>query len=250
MRVPKAVASVLRGRTVLIPLPPANDVGPLLVKTTIGTFVKFSLRTRNLDTAKAREAAVRGELQKIFSAAGSGPAKLSQRQIVALSGEIYRLFVEAFGEDPGKPEKWAAWKAFNRAAGEGRITSAPSTAPEPFDEVEAARERFGDDLTSGVNALPLGTTTAGLESRFGAAANWILAHHNLEVDTQTREALLKEIFRAAQDAGYQLKRNAAGDYRPDPQAERFPPFESRADVTLTELFERWSAEARPAPSTR
>ncbi len=40
-----------------------------------------------------------------------------------------------------------------------------------------------------------------------------------------------------------------GDYRPDPMRERFPPFEKQPHLTLTELFERWKSEVKPAPST-
>ena len=169
--------------------------------------------------------------------------------MVGLAGIVYRLFAETFGENPGKPEKWAAWKAFNRAAGEGRITSAPSVRPEPFDEVEAAKNRFGADLTTGINSLPRNEAVEGLESRFGEITNWVLAHHDLEIDEQTRKALLVEVYKAAQDAGWRLKQNAEGDYSPDPMQERFPPFEKHPQLTLSELFERWKSEVKPATRT-
>ena len=249
MRVPLKLLSSVKGRTVLISLPPSGEEAPVLVRMKIGDFVKFSLRTRNLDVAKAREGVARSELHKLFNAVGRGPTTISQRQMVGLAGSVYNLFADAFGENPGKPEKWAAWKAFNRAAGEGRITSAQSVRPEPFDEVEAAKNRFGADLTTGINSLPRNETLEGLESRFGEITNWVLAHHDLEVDGETRKALLVEVYKAAQDAGWRLKRNAEGDYSPDPKQERFPPFEKQPQLTLSELFERWKSEVRPATST-
>jgi len=121
--------------------------------------------------------------------------------------------------------------------------------PEPFDEVEAAKNRFGADLTTGINSLPPNETVDGLESRFGEITNWILVHNDLEVDEQTRKALLVEVYKAAQDAGWRLKRNAEGDYSPDPKQDRFPPFEKQPRLTLTELFERWKSEVKPAIST-
>ena len=124
MRVPLKLLSRVKGRTVLISLPPSGEEAPVLVRTKIGDFVKFSLRTRDQGVAKAREAVARSELHKLFNAVGRGPTSISQRQTVGLAGIVYRLFADAFGENPGRPEKWAAWKAFNRAAGEGRITSA------------------------------------------------------------------------------------------------------------------------------
>jgi hypothetical protein len=220
-----------------------------MAPTTIGTVVKFSLRTCNRETAEAREAVARFELSKIFNAAQKGPAPISQRQRAALAGRVYELFADAFGENPGTPDKWAAWKAFNRAAGEGRITSAAAISTEPFDEIQAAKDRFGDNLTAGINSLPCTETFEGLEARFGAAANWVLARHDLEIDADTRKALLIDIYRAAQAVGFRLKRNAGGDYRPDPEQEKFPTFEKAPQITLSDLFERWRAEGRPAPST-
>jgi integrase len=248
-RVPLKILPGVKGRTIPISLPPSGEESPVLVSTKIGTFVKFSLRTRDQGVAKAREAVARSELHKLFNAVGRGPTTISQRQIVGLAGIVYRLFADTFGENPGKPEKWAAWKAFNRAAGEGRITSAPSVLPEPFDEMVAAKDRFGTELTTGINSLPRTETVEGLESRFGEITNWVLAHHDLEVDDQTRQALLVEVYKAAQDAGWRLKRNAEGDYSPDPKQERFPPFEKQPHLTLSELFERWKSEVKPAPST-
>ena len=220
-----------------------------MVSAKIGDLVKFSLRARDLNVAKAREAVARSELHKLFNAVGRGPTTITYRQTVGLAGIVYRLFAETFGENPGRPEKWAAWKAFNRAAGESRIISAPSVQAGPFDEVGAAKNRFGTDLTTGINSLPCTETVDGLESRFGEITNWVLAHHDLEVDEGARKALLVEVYKAAQDAGCRLKREAAGDYSPDPKQERFPPFEKQPHLTLTELFERWRSEVKPAPST-
>ena len=104
-------------------------------------------------------------------------------------------------------------------------------------------------MTTGINSLPRNETVEGLESRFGEITNWVLTHHDLEIDDQTRKALLVEVYKAAQDAGWRLKRNAEGDYRPDPMQERFPPFEKQPCLTLTELFERWKSEVKPAIST-
>jgi hypothetical protein len=61
--------------------------------------------------------------------------------------------------------------------------------PEPFDETEAAEGRFGADLTTGIDSLPCTETVDGLESRFGEITNWVLAHHDLEVDEGRRERL-------------------------------------------------------------
>ncbi|WP_187278854.1 hypothetical protein [Methylobacterium sp. WL12] len=47
-----------------------------------------------------------------------------------------------------------------------------------------------------------------------------------------------------------MKRAAAGDYTPDPKANRFPTFEEKASgITLSDLFDKWQAETKPAGST-
>ena len=249
MRVPLKLLPRARGRTIPISFPPSGDEEPLLVTAKIGSFVKFSLRTRSPSVAKARETVARIELLKLFEAAKKGPTTLTQRQKVGLAGIVYRLFADAFGENPGKPEKWAAWKAFNRAAGEGRITSALPIRPEPFDETEAAKTQFGADLTAGIDSLPSSETWTGLEARFGEITNWVLALNELEVDEETRKTLLFEVYKASQDAGWRLKRNAEGDYCPDPKENRFPSYEKQPKITLSELFEHLKNEAKPAPST-
>ena len=89
MRVPLKVLPRVKGRTILISLPPSGEEAPVLVSTKIGDFVKFSLRTRDLGVAKAREAVARSELHKLFNAVGRGPTTISQRQTVGLAGIVY-----------------------------------------------------------------------------------------------------------------------------------------------------------------
>jgi hypothetical protein len=59
MRVPLRVLPRVKGRTIPISLPPSGEEAPAIVSTKIGDFVKFSLRTRDLDVAKAREGVAR-----------------------------------------------------------------------------------------------------------------------------------------------------------------------------------------------
>ena len=217
MRVPLKILPRVKGRTIPISLPPSGDESPVLVSTKIGDFDQILPSHPRSGCRQSTRSGGAIRTPQTFQCRGRGPTAISQRQMVGLAGIVYRLFAETFGENPGRPEKWAAWKAFNRAAGEGRITSAPSVRSEPFDETEAAKNRFGADLTTGINSLPRNETVDGLESRFGEITNWVLAHHDLEIDDQTRKALLVEVYKAAQDAGYRLKREAEGDYSPDPK---------------------------------
>ncbi|TXN74890.1 hypothetical protein FV228_04995 [Methylobacterium sp. WL18] len=53
-------------------------------------------------------------VEKRWQAVRSGPATLNHKQLVALAGEVYRLFISRFEENSGTPDNWAAFKAFNR----------------------------------------------------------------------------------------------------------------------------------------
>jgi hypothetical protein len=87
----------------------------------------------------------------------------------------------------------------------------------------------------------------------------LLAREGVITDAESRAVLLAEAARAVTDAAQQLYRNAnaTGDYRPDPNAERFPEWQgvqaarvpATASLTFDEFFERWQSEARPAAST-
>ncbi|WP_163006023.1 tyrosine-type recombinase/integrase [Methylobacterium brachiatum] len=115
-----------------------------------------------------------------------------------------------------------------------------------FGEVEGAA------LTETINSIAPSGETRALEQRVGRLAFWVLQRQGIEVDDETRLALLRRIAVAALDAGHALKRMAAGDYRPDLTAERFPPYQAKktaGGITFTDLFERWRKETKPAAST-
>ena len=72
-----------------------------------------------------------------------------------------------------------------------------------------------------------------------------------------RARLIEEVLKASNQAAEQLKRNAEGDYRPDPDAARFPewtppkpkeeqpkPINETEGVTLTGLMDAWWREAK------
>ncbi|MCJ2044610.1 integrase [Methylobacterium sp. J-078] len=220
------------------------------VAATAGTFLKLSLRTRDPDVAKFRAAVAGAQVEKTFEAWREGAKPISHKQVVALSGEVYRLYVEKFSDEPGAPERWAALKAFNRAAREGRLLNAPVLHPGETQTLEQAVAIFGADLTKGINALPPSTDLAGLEVRLGFFVDWVLQKHALAVDRQTRIRLLIEVERASTDAAWALKRAAEGDYTPDPKAARFPAVASLVSAaSLQVLFSKWEAETKPSAAT-
>lgn len=264
--VPSDLQDRLRGQKAVLTLPPESTGGPdMIVTATFGRVVKFSLRTTSKVVAANRNSAAVSQLAALYQGIRSGPRTLSHKETIAYSGEIYRLFIEKFQDNPGSKELWEAVKAFNRAVLEGRlITSLPLTPDTVQQHLEAAREAFGAELTAGVNSIPQNTMEAadGLERRFGWAVDWVLAKHALIIDSDSRARLLLASSHASTFAALELKKNAKGDYSPDPAAQRFPSIESvkkapspaRPDTkaTLTGIIADWWKEAKTTgrkPST-
>lgn len=225
-RVPAEVRDRLRGRSIVFYFPDDAPDAAIPITPRIGDRVRVSLRTSNDALAARRRAALRAHLEGLYEAARRGPATLPHKTIVALSGEVYRLFVERFEEEPGSPAMWAAVKGFNRAAREGRTQDVPALRPDDVAKDHAlAKASFGDALTEGINALSPSPdfVPPALERRFGWLADWVLAKHTLIVDAESRAKLIRAAEQATTFAALALKRNAAGDYAPDPAATRFPP---------------------------
>jgi hypothetical protein len=115
-------------------------------------------------------------------------------------------------------------------------------------EAATAMQAFGDgDLTQAVDALPAGQFDS-LEDRFGLIADWTLIRQRIHLAQSDRRKFLHLVGTASLDAGWQLRRNAEGDYAPDPKAPRFPPIDTvsalKPKQTITGLFDLWWQEAK------
>ncbi|MET4835486.1 integrase [Bradyrhizobium japonicum] len=246
VRVPAKVVSQLRGKRVLLSLGNANEA-PFIKTVTIGNDVAFSLETDDRVVAEARQANALDHLRRLFELTEADPVSLSHKDMVALSGGTYLIYQEIHGDNPGEPSAWSYHKALHRAALEGRIQNPPPATLMP-NEADAARELFGDgDLTEAVNALPADRHDA-LEDRFGLLADWVLIRQRIHLNPNDRRRFLRLVGMASLDAGWQLRRNAEGDYTPDVRALRFPSIETVAAVkpklTITGLFDLWWQEAK------
>ncbi len=75
--------------------------------------------------------------------------------------------------------------------------------------------------------------------------------NGIQAAPETHVQLLREVARAALQFGYQARKMARGDFRPDPDRGRFPEYEATKPpaVTLSVVFDRWKAEVKPTPST-
>lgn len=256
-RVPRDVQDRTKGRRITLTLPAAGCDAEVQVTFTLGQFAKFSLQTRDSGTAAIRRGSARNDHAKMYDAVRRGPVRLTKRQIDALAGEVYRHLIREWGDDPGTPERWEAWKGFTRACLEGRVWDEQINGIQPIhpgmtEEQAAARAIFGEELTVGINGLPRTYETEALEQRCGRLAHFILDQHHVVLDPGQRLPLLQEIARAALQAGWQLKRHALGDWRPDPEAARFPTYPEPPPpaVTFDSVYAHWCDTENPAPSSR
>ncbi|WP_354098054.1 hypothetical protein [Bradyrhizobium sp. S3.2.12] len=246
IRVPTKIVDRLRGKRVLLSISPPDDY-PFVRTVTIGSDVSFSLGTDDQTIAEARQANALDHLRRLFDLTEAAPTSLSHKDMVALSGETYRLYQKIHRDNPGEPDAWMYHKALSRAALEGRVRNPPPAALMP-DEANTAIELFGTgDLTAAVNAFPADQHDA-LEDRFGLLADWVLIRQRIHLNLNDRRRFVRLVGTASLDAGWQLRRNAQGDYSPDPKALRFPPVESVAAIkprrTLTGLLDLWWTEAK------
>lgn len=231
-RVPRDVLSKATGRRLVLTFPaqtlgePDERVGVVLKET-----IKFSLRTSNESVAKLRTGLAESQLQAAYESIRRGPVQLTHKQIIALSGKVYRFFTKLGEDSPGDPLATAALIADNQAALAGRYAPGGTLA----------QKLAGKD--------PL---VVSLEARFGPVVDAVLSTAGVMADDDSRAALLREAGKAFTQAAQKVLRNAEGDYRPDPNAERFPAWEiTNGDqnkggggaVTLTEIFEGWKREA-------
>lgn len=256
-RVPADIVAAASGRPYPITLPACDERPEETLEVRIRAVIKLSLRVREPAAARLRSSAFNAQFLQICERLRSKPRDLSHKDTVALSGEIYRLVVSRFEQNPGDEERWAVWKAFTWAAVQGRIPDPPAVSwREIMDERRVALDRFdtstGPVLLDVIEQLPQGSSEKSLEVRFGLLATWVLTRHGLEVSAESRLALLRQVAEAAFDAGWRLKRAAVGDYSPDPREARFPPVDVQRNVcplTLEALFDRWRRETKPGGST-
>lgn len=201
---------------------------------------RISLNTRDpaaaklqfLDVAKAVQDRWHAlEAQSI--APSPEPLRLTTIQVHGLAGEMYREIVAEHRAEPGSPERWT------EALGKIQWTLPPDKR-EPGAKGPPRMFGFGPDAM----AIRL----------LGPEMDAFLKRRGIAIDQDSRHRLASAAATAIAQARQQLRRNAEGNFMPDPLAERFPPAPElapppREKLTVETLFAKWSAEARPAAKT-
>lgn len=197
--------------------------------------VKVSLSTKETGEAKVRHAAVQAQVQERWSLTRK-TVSLSHEEIRAYAGRAYRELVAEFRANPGSPIGWEAYQEHLIEPLRYLDEDSDGVTQEPYDPKHAAREL---------------TKLVDLDEVIGISG--------LALEEQSRFKLLKEVAEARIRAAQTLERFAEGDYRPDKEAEKFPPTPSRGSVTsagrreaggMEALIAGWEKEKSPRPATR
>ncbi|OYW35375.1 MAG: hypothetical protein B7Z35_15450, partial [Hydrogenophilales bacterium 12-61-10] len=186
IKVPADIRARAKGRRVALP------IGETTTTVTMGDVVQVSLRTKDKREAKARYVPAHAELIASWEAIRRGPARLTYRQVVALAGDAYRAFAESLEDDPGAPAIWAKVLEDNARAAGGGLSLKIGTEAQIADS---------------------------LDQRFGPIADAMIRNRNLDLDAETRHAVIVETSKAMTEVAQKLQRNAQGDFRPDPSAD-------------------------------
>lgn len=172
--------------------------------------IRISLGTKDPTLAKELFRKKEQEIENEWKALRATPESLSHRQIVALSGILYREYVELLSDEAGEPEIW-------------------------YHALRVANEAY---------------ESGQLEKWYGGLVDDLLKKEGIAADTSSRQRLLEAVHSSYKQAAEQLQRHSEGDYTPDPKANRFPPVEAHKKqqtrtsptTTLTHLFERWQSD--------
>lgn len=216
VRTPRTMLKA-KGQSVTLP------IGGVMVAVKVGGLVKVSLRTREPREAKHRFVEANAALQAHWQAVERGPQKLTLKQVNALSGDVYRLWANAFADDPVSPEFWQRVLDVCQEAEDG--------------EYDLAKLMID----------PQSKRAWTMNAQFGPMADAVLSRHGLIVDADSRKLVMKEAMRALAQAARLNLRRAGGDWREDTDADRFAkldrPSASRNAFTMSDMFDAWEKEA-------
>lgn len=227
-RVPAPLAELARGKVVSVTISGKTH------SLKLGDEIKVSLGTRDPREAKERAKEATAEFDLVWGSFSSAPVRLTQKQCVALSRDIYDFFVVTFEEDPQAGVEWSQWHAKER-----RLVAEYQSSP--------------------VKGLMIPPRRPVLHL-LTFAVDHCLSQRHLTIDEESRDRLMVEFERSFGLATDLLVRRADGDYSPDENEKRFPDFVPPADsamakaaatniLTLTELLNHKAKSQTLKPKT-
>lgn len=182
--------------------------------------IRFSLRTADPVEAKARHNAASAHLAGVWQSVRQGPTPLTHREITALSGLIYSDMTGLADDEPGESSTWDTFLHMHNHAKEA----------------------------------------GHLERWLGVWVDKVLTRERLTVDETSRKRLLDATYDSIEQAWKVNRRKAERDYRPDPDAVRFPEWVAKnaapvaaksasTGMTLIDLLTKQAAERAYSPKT-
>ncbi|NTE66165.1 integrase [Agrobacterium tumefaciens] len=199
---------------------------------------KISLGTRDPSEAKILHARALTVIETRWKQLSVGVISLSQKQAVAMSGEIYRAMVRESEDDPGLPEHRLA----------SLLPDYLHLRPE---EVKVVQLTKNDALFERI----IDTYKV---RRNDKAIEHYLHNRGYRVDEPSMHLLRSAVASAVLQAKEHLLKMSKGDYRPDPDAERFPVLDmalanrNTKDIGkygLSQVFEDYHAERKLAAAS-
>jgi integrase len=190
--------------------------------------IMISLGTPDRAKAKAKYPEVAAEVEKRIEALKQGPKPLSNKQVAALSGKLYKGITHTLEDNPvADAAQWLRVAEVNEAARRGE---------------------FGRLAILGIHKDPAAKRQAALEDRFGKLTDAFLSEQGIITDDGSRWALIERLSVDLSHGARKLARNADGDYSPDEYVKRFPEFEAatqpaEAKRSLTALVQEWHKAA-------
>lgn len=192
---------------------------------------KRSLGTKDPATAKAAHATVAAEIEVKWQNLRKGVQAITNKQAHAIAGEFYRALIAAWADDPHSRHDENS-ETNSLLSREGLAAFA---VLRPLEEQKA-----------------MATATAANDDDIYA----FLSGRGIVVDSDGFERIRKAVGSALAQAHRTLARHAEGDYRTDPDVDRFPPstaIEPPAPptpaLTAKDLLDEYQSEAKTAPST-
>jgi len=220
-RVPIDLTKKVKGIKISLP------IGDKSARVLAGEFVQVSLRTKDKAEARERHATADAALRRFWEAQRQGPKALSHKQIVGLAGELYRNLIAENEENPGEAADWLKLGLTAYMARETVINNGLGIGPVSPEKIKKRR----------------------LETLLGEQVSDFLCEKAIIVAAEDRDRIIWETSKSIEQAARHLRRNAEGDYSPDPDASKFPEWsipqpkgqDKLSTITVAEIVKRYLA---------
>lgn len=177
---------------------------------------KRSLRTKDPQEAKRAHARVAADVERRWAGLRLGAVGLDHREVHALAGEVYRNMVARHEREPGAAWGWSV----------------------VADQQRRLQARRGDPWAD-----------LELSELVDPEIKEVLDKRAIAVDDVTWERLKQAVGDAMLQAQRLLQRRANGDFRPDPDADRFPTAETNS-FTWDEAWALYLQQHKPGEATQ